>query len=102
MFVMAATATKTRKRRKVKIRKLTKAERLRELTALVNLCLTMHERTSYKAIAEISGLSMSTISNLAHGRFTLAVRFGTIQALAASVGLRVMMDEYKVRVRLTE
>lgn len=95
--------TKARKKtRKVKVRKLTKAERLRELTALVKLCIMMHERTSLSAIAELTGLSTGTMYNLANGRFSLAVRFGTIQTLAASVGLRVAMDEYKVRVSLAE
>lgn len=82
-------------------KRLTPKQRLRDLAELVGLCMgILSETHDNKEICNLTGLSISTIQRLWYGHYTLAVRFGTIQALAAAAGLRVELTEYGCEVRI--
>lgn len=79
---------------------LTPKQRLRDLQGLVGICLSaLSEKYDNKELCNRTGLSLSTLHRLWTGQFTLAVRFGTIQALAAAAGLKVELGEYGCEVR---
>jgi hypothetical protein len=81
-------------------KRLTKAERLREIKGFVNLCFGMLEDLSYAQVALKSGLCEGTVRRLASNDFTLRVTVGSIQALGYAAGLRLELTKYKSRVRL--
>lgn len=82
-------------------KRLTPKHRLKDLHALVGICFgVLSEKNDDKEICNLTGLSISTIQRLWRGHYSLAVRFGTIQALAAAAGLRVELTEYGCEVRL--
>lgn len=84
-------------------KKLTKKERLKDLHSLVGICFgILCEEYCDKEICNMTGLSLSTIQRLWHGSYTIAVRFGTIQALAAAAGLQIHLTEYGCEVRLVD
>lgn len=88
----------------MKSQRLTAGQRYKELTYFVDLCFASFEpvgkRLDYKEIANATGLSLRTIRRLVHHDFTLAVRYGTIQALGYAAGLRLELTESKARVVL--
>lgn len=83
-------------------KRLTQKQRLRDLSETVGLCLGLlgERELDGKEICNLTGLSLSTINRLWRGNYTLAIRFGTVQALAAAAGLRVELTEYGCEVRL--
>ena len=92
--------------RSTPVKRLTKKQRLSELQGLVELCFGMlveQTHSDSKEICNLTGLSMSTINRLSIGNFTLAVRYGTIQALAGAAGLHVeLTSDNSVHVSLVD
>jgi transcriptional regulator with XRE-family HTH domain len=77
-----------------KAKRLTKKQRLTELKQGILICFALLETDhTLKQIADKARLCPSTISRLHSGEFTLAVRFGTVQALAAVAGLVIELTD---------
>jgi len=77
------------------IRRYTKKQRLADLQACVRMCMAvLYEKhgTDDKEMANLTGLSTSTLRRLALGEYSLAVRFGTVQAAAAAAGFKITLD----------
>lgn len=94
--------TKRRQGRKLVARRLTKKNRLEELRAFLQICFTvLNEDTEgdMKEISNLTGLSVTTIWRLQTDRFTLCVRFGTVQAIGAAAGFKLDWTEYGARMR---
>lgn len=89
----------------MKSQRLTVGQRYKELTSFVDLCFANFEpvdhNLDYKEIANATGLSLATIYRLAYHQFSLAVHFGTIQALGYAAGLRLELTESNVKSRLS-
>lgn len=84
-------------------RRMTKKERFTELRAFVGLCFGMMEHLTWDEVAELSGLSRSTIRRLdLYGPSSLATHFGTVQALGIAAGLKLEMNPYSSRVSLVK
>lgn len=80
---------------------LNRKQRLRDISEFVGLALScLAEKHDDKEIANLTQLSVSTVKRLWMGQYSLAIRFGTVQALAAAAGFRVELTEYGVEIRL--
>ena len=86
-------------KRKSPIR-MSRKQRLQELATFVALCFACIDETDPKEIANLAGVSESTIRRLLVGNFSLAVHYGTIQGLSLAAGLRLEMAETSARVSL--
>lgn len=84
--------------------RMTKKRRLQELKAFVNICFSLieEETQDFKEIANRTGLSVSTLYRLAVEDYTLAVRFGTVQAIGLAAGLSLRSTETGYAVALVK
>ena len=83
--------------------RLTQKQRLQDLKRIVQTCFTLLNSTDFKEISNLTLLSLPTIYKLHKGKnITLAVRFGTIQALCAAAGLKVVTTPFGMDVRLVK
>ncbi len=85
---------------KARTRSLTKAKRLEEVKYFVVLCFMSLEEYDFKEVSNLTGLCLATIYRLSHGDFTLAVQYGTIQALGYAARLQLTHEENSVKVSL--
>lgn len=79
---------------------MTKKQKLKSLRILVSLCFQMLEGWSDEEIADAMGCHRITVYRLRTGRFTLAVRFGTIQALGLAAGFEVKLTDKDYELKL--
>lgn len=80
---------------------LTNRERLGELKAFVNICLSILDEECEGDIKEIcnrTGLCASTIYRLNNNIFTTAMQVRTVQKLGGACGLKLTLTEYEARV----
>lgn len=83
-----------------------KKERLADLQAFIDLCFAVLNEPDMKEIANRTMLSVSTLYRLA-GHYpdqplTLAVHFGTVQALGLAAGLKIQAVETGYTVTLVD
>lgn len=70
-------------------------QKLRELKAVINLCLFLmqedfpHNNMDYRDVSNRTGLSVSTIRRLDNETYGLGLRWSTVQAMAHGAGIRV-------------
>lgn len=76
------------------VKKMTKSERLKELSAFIGLCLMSLDTLDSKEIANKAVVSFSTVERLKAGQFSLCIRFGTVQGLGIAAGLKLEQTEY--------
>lgn len=79
---------------------LSHRERLKELKATIQLAFCLLEGKSVKQIAEISGLSTTTIYNLRRNNISLFCRYNTIQSITLAAGLRISFKKKHIHLRL--
>lgn len=96
-MVTAVKQPKAQQRRKT----LSKAERLKELKHAIQLCFVQMD-CSLAQVAEKTGLGISTIYRLWEGNYTLAIRFGTAQAMAYAAGLKLELTDSDVLISLVD
>lgn len=101
---MAATAQKRSTTKRTNVKAMTSAARLKELQTFIRLCFVFFEDMKHddKEIANLSGLSQSTVWRMRAGMASLHTKFGTIQALGIAAGLQLTADNYKMRVALVK
>lgn len=93
------TATKAKPTAKTK--RLSKAERLKELKHAIQLCFVQMD-TTLAEVATKTGLHPSTVYRLWTGDYTLAIRFGTAQAMAYAAGLKLELTDSDVLISLVD
>lgn len=71
---------------------MSKRQMLGELRAFVNLCLASIDEPDDKEIANMMGVSSSTVHRLRVGEYSLCVRQGTIQALGQAAGYGLTLN----------
>lgn len=74
---------------------MTKARRLSDLRAILDLCFILmcetypDEDVDLKELANRTGLSVSTIRRLASHQYGLGVRFSTVQSMGLGAGVAI-------------
>ncbi len=81
-------------------RRMSNKQRLEELRTFVSLCFAVMGEPDLKEISNRTRLSVTTLRRIQTNQLTLAVRFGTIQALGLAAGLRLEMTESASKVVL--
>lgn len=91
-----------RSKSKPTTKRLTKEQRAEEVRAYVALCFSALSDTceSWREVAELTGLHLSTIYRLGMGNASLATHIGTLQALGYAAGFEIVLTETDVNFRL--
>jgi transcriptional regulator with XRE-family HTH domain len=80
------------------------AERFAQLRSFVQITMTILSETpylgSFRDMADVTGLSESTVRRLHAGNFTGAMRVETLQKLAKAAGLELTLTQDGVELRL--
>lgn len=87
------------KKRQPKVVRMTENRRNQDLKTFVSIAflnLSKGKKIDFKELSNKTQLSVSTLYRLNNRKFTLKVRFGTIQALGIAAGLRLEMTQSKV------
>lgn len=82
----------TTKRRSTTVEKYTKKRRLEDLRSCIKICMHVlytEKQMDDKEVCNATGLSLSTVYRVFNGQFSLAIRFSTVQAIAAAAGFKV-------------
>lgn len=86
-----------------KPRSLTTSERLSELRTVMGLCFAvLEEDCDLKEIANLTGLSVTTLQRHRQGDSTLQMHVDTLQRICYAAGLDVNGDEFGYRISLLE
>lgn len=80
--------------------RMTKRERLGQLKAYLNICFGLLSDYKSSEVADLTGLSVSTINRVSQGDVSLAIRWGTVEAIGLAAGLKLQMTEYSAKLRL--
>lgn len=81
--------------------RLTEKQKFDELRHFIALCFLSLEGYDDKEIANFTGKHWHTIYRLRSGRYTLDLRYRTVEAIGAAAGLKLRIGDKGVEVELT-
>jgi len=91
--------TCSRHSRRVLLSKVSSSTRLEQMHAFADLCFVCLEENDPKELANLTGLSVTTLWRLRTHQSTLATHFRTMQSLGAAAGLSLDIATLRVTVR---
>jgi hypothetical protein len=92
--------TKTRRKPKPTVKKLTEKELLQDLRDTLSLAFSLIDTEDMKEISNLTGLHLSTIYKLKNGEYTLRIQVRTKLRVLGAAGLKAVTTEYGTQVRL--
>ena len=75
--------------------RMTPKQRLTQLSQTLAVCFELLKDYDNKEVANYTGLHPKTIWRLRNGYYSLAIHFGTVQALGLAAGLLIEMHPRK-------
>lgn len=85
----------------MKVQRMTPARLLEELANFIGLCFHALDE-DLKEVSNQTGLSYSTLYRLREGKFSLAIHFGTVQALGLAAGFQLELNKTSARLVLVD
>ena len=93
------------RQQKQQIERYTRKRRFEDLKSCIRICiytLYIDNGMDDKEVCNATGLSLSTVYRLYNEQFSLSIRFGTVQALAAAAGYKISLESGTARIAVVD